>query len=133
MNPPVGVVTHLHGAVVQGAQMSGGTITDPGSDGWPLFPVGFLGNPYNFPSSQQYTYPNDQRAVMLWFHDHAMDNTSIQVHAGLAGLYFIRDESDDDIFNMIGSQKESEKAHGILAWHSGQAMKRQADKFFGSM
>ena len=39
---------------------------------------------------------------MLWFHDHAMDNTSIQVHAGLAGVYFVRDDADDAIVALIG-------------------------------
>lgn len=91
MNPTVGVVAHLHGGKVAKA-----------SDGWPLEPVGFAGNPQGFPTSRTYTYPNDQRATMLWFHDHGMDNTAPQVHAGLAGLYFIRDASDDAIFTLIG-------------------------------
>jgi FtsP/CotA-like multicopper oxidase with cupredoxin domain len=91
MQPAVGIVTHLHGAKVP-----------PQYDGWPLTPVGYPGNPYNFPSQRQYVYPNDQRAAMLWFHDHSMDNTAPQVHAGLAGLYFIRDQSDVDIFALLG-------------------------------
>jgi FtsP/CotA-like multicopper oxidase with cupredoxin domain len=91
MNPTVGVVTHLHGGKVQAD-----------SDGWPLKPASFLGNPYGFPNHLHTTYPNDQRAGMMWFHDHAMDNTSPQVHAGLAGLYFIRDASDDALFGLIG-------------------------------
>lgn len=97
MNPSVGVVTHLHGAVVL-----------PASDGWPLDPISFPGNPYGFPTSRTYTYTNDQRANMLWFHDHGMDNTSIQVHAGLAGLYFIRDSSDEDVLSLIGDAEHSE-------------------------
>lgn len=95
MNDSVGIVTHLHGGKVH-----------PDSDGWPLEPAGFQGNPYGFPSIRTYTYPNDQRAAMLWFHDHAMDNTSAQVHAGLAGLYFIRDDSDDKIFELIGGRDQ---------------------------
>jgi len=91
MQPSVGIVTHLHGAKVAHT-----------SDGWPLEPVGYVTNPYGFPSQRKYTYPNDQRAAMLWFHDHAMDNTAPQVYAGLAGLYFIRDSSDDDLFSLIG-------------------------------
>jgi FtsP/CotA-like multicopper oxidase with cupredoxin domain len=93
MNPSVGIVPHLHGAK-----------TEHSSDGWPLEPVGYVGNAstYGFPSSRTYVYPNDQRASMLWFHDHGMDNTAVQVHAGLAGLYFIRDKSDEDIFKLIG-------------------------------
>ncbi len=91
MNPSVGVVTHLHGAKV-----------DAGSDGWPLEPASFPHNPYCLPTHLQTTYKNDQRAAMLWFHDHAMDNTSPQVHSGLAGLYFVRDETDQAIFDLIG-------------------------------
>jgi FtsP/CotA-like multicopper oxidase with cupredoxin domain len=95
MNPSVGVVTHLHGAKVH-----------PDSDGWPLRPAGFEHNPYGFNAYRQYLYPNDQRATMLWFHDHAMDNTAQQVHAGLAGLYFVRDESDADILHLIGGETQ---------------------------
>lgn len=91
MQPPVGVVAHLHGGKVQ-----------HDADGWPLDPVGYVGNPYGFPTSRTYRYPNDQRAAMLWFHDHAMDNTAPQVFAGLAGVYFVRDKSDDEIFAAIG-------------------------------
>ena len=101
MNPSVGVVTHLHG----------GRVPDH-SDGWPLEPISYPGNPFytetatgNIPFATQktVTYPNDQRAAMLWFHDHGMDNTAPQVHAGLAGLYFIRDESDDQLATKINA------------------------------
>lgn len=91
MNYPLGVVTHLHGGRVHW-----------GADGWPLQPASYEGNPFHMPSHREYVYPNDQRAAMLWFHDHAMDNTAQQVHAGLAGLYFLRDESDAEIFHLIG-------------------------------
>ena len=37
-----------------------------------------------------YTYPNDQRATMLWFHDHSLGLTRLNVHAGLSGLYLLR-------------------------------------------
>ncbi|MBK6852964.1 MAG: multicopper oxidase domain-containing protein [Burkholderiales bacterium] len=87
----VSLVTHLHGARVQGS-----------SDGWPLAPIGFAGNPYGFPTSQTYTYPNQQRSAMLWYHDHALDHTGRHVYAGLAGLYFIRDAADDAVLGLIG-------------------------------
>jgi FtsP/CotA-like multicopper oxidase with cupredoxin domain len=96
MRPSIGVVTHLHGGKVH----AGDALHN--NDGWPLFPVGYVGNPYGLDTAQTYVYPNDQRAAMLWFHDHAMDNTATQVHAGLAGLYFIRDDSDDKILGAIG-------------------------------
>jgi FtsP/CotA-like multicopper oxidase with cupredoxin domain len=39
---------------------------------------------------------------MLWYHDHGMDHTAENVHAGLAGLYFIRDEGDDRLLALLG-------------------------------
>jgi len=92
---PVGVTTHLHGARVA-----------PNSDGWPLEPAGFDGNPYGFPTAREFTYPNAQRSTMLWYHDHAMDRTGRHVHAGLAGLYFIRDGADDALLSLIGGASQ---------------------------
>ena len=93
MNYSLGVVTHLHGGKVK-----------PTSDGWPLLPASYDGNPFLMPSHREYLYPNDQRAAMLWFHDHGMDNTAPQVYAGLAGVYFVRDESDAEIFHLIDGE-----------------------------
>jgi FtsP/CotA-like multicopper oxidase with cupredoxin domain len=93
---PVGIVTHLHGARVAA-----------GADGWPLAPLGYEGNPYGFATTREFVYPNRQRGTMLWYHDHAMDRTGTHVHAGLAGLYFIRDEADDAVLRAIGgAQRE---------------------------
>ena len=39
-------------------------------------------------------YTNEQRATMVWYHDHALGNTRTNVYAGLAGAYLIRDEVD---------------------------------------
>jgi spore coat protein A, manganese oxidase len=41
-----------------------------------------------------YEYENDQPAAMLWYHDHALGITRLNVYAGLAGMYFIRDKVD---------------------------------------
>jgi len=38
-----------------------------------------------------YQFSNEQSAVPLWYHDHAMGITRLNVYAGLAGLYLIRD------------------------------------------
>lgn len=88
---PVGLVTHLHGARVQA-----------GGDGWPLQPLGFAGNSYGFAQTLQVQYANAQRSTMLWYHDHAMDRTGRHVHAGLAGVYFIRDAADDALLQLVG-------------------------------
>ncbi len=96
----VGVVAHLHGGRVPG--------NVPGrageSDGWPLAPMGCDGNPYHFPRTRTCIYPNRQRATLLWYHDHAMDHTGEHVHAGLVGLYFIRDAADDALLAALGGE-----------------------------
>jgi FtsP/CotA-like multicopper oxidase with cupredoxin domain len=39
-------------------------------------------------------YTNEQRATLLWYHDHGMGITRFNVYAGLAGLYLIRDAEE---------------------------------------
>jgi spore coat protein A len=73
-------VVHLHGGHVP-AEV----------DGYPEFT--FLpGAP-----PESYTYPNGQDAGYLWFHDHALGITRLNVYMGLAGLYFLRDDVEDAI------------------------------------
>jgi len=43
----------------------------------------------------QYVYPNNQWASPIWFHDHALGITRLNVYMGLAGLYRIRDDVED--------------------------------------
>jgi spore coat protein A, manganese oxidase len=43
----------------------------------------------------QYEYGNDQRAAALWFHDHTIGMTRLNVRAGLAGMYIMRGGSSD--------------------------------------
>ena len=45
--------------------------------------IGFPGNTF--------TYPNGQQEATIWFHDHALGLTRLNVYAGLAGLYPILD------------------------------------------
>jgi spore coat protein A, manganese oxidase len=86
-NPDVRTVVHLHGAKVL-----------PTSDGRPeaWFTNGFaqFGQAFD-PAFKSYFYPNDQQATTLWYHDHAIGITRLNVHAGLAGLYLIRDAQED--------------------------------------
>ncbi|HEU4401463.1 MAG TPA: multicopper oxidase domain-containing protein, partial [Candidatus Polarisedimenticolia bacterium] len=44
-----------------------------------------------------YPYPNNQQASYLWFHDHALGITRLNVYMGLAGLYLLRDSVEDAI------------------------------------
>jgi spore coat protein A len=83
--PEVRTVVHVHGHRVA-----------PESDGYPeaWFTNGFAQVGPAF-KTQVYDYPNDQRATMLWYHDHALGITRLNVAAGLVGIYFIRDEVED--------------------------------------
>lgn len=83
--PEVRTVVHLHGANVE-----------PESDGFPeaWFTKGFKERGLKF-VSKIYEYNNNQPATALWYHDHAMGITRLNVYAGLAGLYIIRDKCED--------------------------------------
>jgi spore coat protein A, manganese oxidase len=43
-------------------------------------------------SDKSYDYPNDQEAATLWYHDRAIGITRLNVYAGLAGFYLLRDD-----------------------------------------
>jgi len=72
-------VVHLHGGHVPAAV-----------DGYPEST--FLPG-----AAETYEYPNDQQAAPIWFHDHALGITRLNVYMGLAGLYWIRDAVEDAI------------------------------------
>ena len=80
---PAPIVPHLHGGE-----------NHPQFDGTPLqwFTKGGEKGPHYITNT--FTYYNEQRASMVWYHDHALGNTRTNVYAGLAGLYFIRDDQD---------------------------------------
>jgi len=67
---------HLHGGN-----------TDPASDGDPL---DFFGHG----ASKTYHYGNTQEAAGLWYHDHTLGITRLNVFAGLASGYLVRDAND---------------------------------------
>jgi FtsP/CotA-like multicopper oxidase with cupredoxin domain len=39
----------------------------------------------------------DQRAALLWYHDHVMGVTQLTVYAGLAGLWILRDQREREL------------------------------------
>ena len=43
---------------------------------------------------KDFEYLNDQPAGNLWYHDHALGITRLNVYAGMAGFYFVRDGFD---------------------------------------
>ena len=69
--------THLHGGN-----------TRPAHDGGPED---------DFRDEHTYLYDNTQDAAGLWYHDHAMGITRVNVYAGLAGGYLIRDTAETGI------------------------------------
>jgi spore coat protein A len=46
-------------------------------------------------SNEIYNYPIRQQAATLWYHDHALGNTRLNVYMGLAGAFLIKDENED--------------------------------------
>ena len=42
------------------------------------------------PGSATFQYPNSQRASTIWYHDHTLGMTRLNVYAGPAGFYIIR-------------------------------------------
>jgi spore coat protein A len=50
-----------------------------------------------------YVYPNNQQAAPVWFHDHALGITRLNVYMGLAGLYLIQDAVEDALNLPTGS------------------------------
>jgi spore coat protein A len=81
----VPLVPHLHGGEVP-------SWSDGGPDAW-FTPNGGMGG--NGALTNVYHYPNTQEPATLWIHDHALGLTRVNVYAGLAGFYFLKDDSED--------------------------------------
>jgi FtsP/CotA-like multicopper oxidase with cupredoxin domain len=47
---------------------------------------------------KKYLYQNDQPAGTIWYHDHALGITRLNVYTGMAGFYIIRDDDDTGKF-----------------------------------
>jgi FtsP/CotA-like multicopper oxidase with cupredoxin domain len=102
---PVPMVTHVHGAVGVGDE------SDGYAEAWYLpdarnIPEGYAAEGRwreFFRTKAQgklgvnwgngfatFQYPNDQRASTIWYHDHVLGMTRLNVYAGPAGFYIIR-------------------------------------------
>ena len=44
-----------------------------------------------------YNYPNKQDAAFLWYHDHAHGRTAKTLYYGLAGMYLLGDEREEEL------------------------------------
>src|SRR5699024_2178781 len=42
-------------------------------------------------------YSNQQRPLTMWYHDHAMGITRLNVYAGLAGMYILRGKNEQKL------------------------------------
>jgi len=108
---PVPIVTHVHGAVGVGDE------SDGYAEAWYLpkaknIPAGYAkrGTWYDYfrgkaaqrygapwgPGFATFQYPNDNRASTIWYHDHALGMTRLNVYAGPAGFYIVRGGPDGD-------------------------------------
>jgi spore coat protein A, manganese oxidase len=80
----VPVVPHVHGGH-----------TESDSDGLPEY---WFAPGWNVVGprwvKKDYSYDNSQEAGTIWYHDHALGITRLNVYAGLAGFYIIRDDQD---------------------------------------
>ena len=78
---------HLHGGYVP-------PTLDGGPDAWFTSDGAYQGHGYythpGVPAAGNecvYRYPNVQEAALIWFHDHLLGGTRINVYCGLAGAY----------------------------------------------
>ncbi|MGE5230028.1 MAG: bilirubin oxidase, partial [Deltaproteobacteria bacterium] len=102
---PVPIVTHVHGAVGVGDESDGyaeawylpaanNIDSNYATEGtWYDFFAGKATTSYGAtwgPGFATFQYPNDNRASTIWYHDHALGMTRLNVYAGPAGFYIIR-------------------------------------------
>ncbi len=94
---PVPISIHLHGGETP-------STSDGNPEAW-WTPNGLHGPAYNteVPTDNEsaiFVYPNEQQATTLWYHDHAMGITRLNVMSGLAGFYLLR-SPDDQVAQLL--------------------------------
>jgi spore coat protein A len=91
---PVPAVVHLHGGEVP-------PVLDGGPDAWVTSDGAYKGHGfYSMDGAaatnyHTYRYPNSQEGAPIWFHDHTLGATRLNVYSGLAGAYLILDPAND--------------------------------------
>jgi len=133
---PVPMVTHVHGAVGVRDDSDGyaeawylPNATDIPADyarqgTWYNFFKGKAGAAYGVTWGRGYAtfqYPNNNRASTIWYHDHTLGMTRLNVYAGPAGFYIVRG-------GPAGDAKVLDSRTGMAAVLPGPAPK-QGDKF----
>jgi spore coat protein A len=111
---PVPIVTHVHGAVGVGDESDGyaeawflpaatNIPDDYATEGtWYDFFAAKAAAKYGAtwePGFATFMYPNANRASTIWYHDHALGMTRLNVYAGPAGFYIIRGGPDDVVLD----------------------------------
>jgi len=81
----VRTVTHLHGANVDWQ-------SDGHPEAWYTKDYRHTGPKFN---KEIHEYTNHQPGTTMWYHDHAMALTRLNVYAGLAGFYLLRDALEE--------------------------------------
>lgn len=84
-DPEVKTVVHLHGAKVESS-------SDGHPEAWFTRDFKIVGPTFK---KKVYKYENYQSGTTLWYHDHAMGQTRLNVYAGLVGFYILRDELEE--------------------------------------
>ncbi|XP_018723337.2 multicopper oxidase LPR1 homolog 1 [Eucalyptus grandis] len=99
-DPTIPTTVPRHGGVPTVVHLHGG-VHPPESDGSALawFTSDFkeTGSAW---SQSTYTYPNVQNSGTLWYHDHALGLTRVNILAGLIGSYVLRDPALDARMNL---------------------------------
>jgi spore coat protein A, manganese oxidase len=90
---PIPMCVHLHGGEVQAT-------SDGGPDAWWTYNGDhgheyYTADPSAGSNAAVFVYPNSQPAATIWYHDHALGMTRLNVVAGLAGFYLIRDPTNN--------------------------------------
>lgn len=91
---PIPACVHLHGGEVP-------PVLDGGPDAWFTSDGQYIGHAYyskdgGGPKNYNiYRYPNSQEGSPIWFHDHTLGATRLNVYCGLAGGYLILDPEND--------------------------------------
>ena len=95
---PIPAAVHLHGGEVP-PELDGGPDSwflsgPPDSAAFPDAMIqghGYYSSLAAAANETVYTYPNTQEASPIWFHDHTLGATRLNVYAGLAGGYVLYD------------------------------------------
>ncbi|NDP21928.1 MAG: multicopper oxidase domain-containing protein [Paludibacter sp.] len=86
----VPIVPHLHGGEVPSE-------SDGGPYSWFTPGYAIKGPTWGIDGTDSvYNYPNTQEEATLWFHDHIMGATRLNVYAGLAGFYLLRGTDEEN-------------------------------------